>query len=130
MSTILVAEQDFSLRARLANGLRQRGHHVNEACGGVEALQQLEQCLFEAILTDFRLPEKSGIEVLHMAQTADEVTPVFILTDPEDIPSAFELLRLGAYDYLLNTPPSTRRRSVSGSNERLSTVACCRPPII
>ncbi|HSF30582.1 MAG TPA: sigma-54 dependent transcriptional regulator [Candidatus Tectomicrobia bacterium] len=101
MSTILVAEQDFSLRARLANGLRQRGHHVNEACGGVEALQQLEQCLFEAILTDFRLPEKSGIEVLHMAQTADEVTPVFILTDPEDIPSAFELLRLGAYDYLL-----------------------------
>jgi two-component system, NtrC family, response regulator AtoC len=101
VSTILIAEQDLSLRQQLATALRQQGHHVTEAGGGVEAIQQLEQSLFEAILTDFRLPEKSGIEVLNTAQTTDEVTPVLILIDGDDILSAVEVLKLGAYDYLL-----------------------------
>jgi DNA-binding NtrC family response regulator len=101
VSTILIAEQDLSLRTQLAHLLRQQGHDVSEACAGAEAIQLLEQSLFEAILTDFRLPEKSGIEVLHTAQTTDELTPVLILVDPDDMRSAAEALKLGAYDYLL-----------------------------
>jgi DNA-binding NtrC family response regulator len=104
VSTILIAEQDLSLREQLARLLRQQGHEVSEACGGAEAIQLLEQSLFEAILMDFRLPEKSGIEVLRTAQTTDELTPVLILIDPDDILSAFEVLKLGAYDYLLKRP--------------------------
>jgi two-component system response regulator HydG len=105
VSTILIAEQDLSLRAQLADFLRKQGHHVTAACGGVEAIQQLEQSLFEVIVTDLRLPEKSGTEILHAAQTTDDLTPVLILIDPDDILSAFEPLKLGANDYLLKRDP-------------------------
>jgi DNA-binding NtrC family response regulator len=101
VSTILIAEQDLSFRTQLAHLLRQRGHDVSEARGGAEAVRLLEQCFFETILADFRLPQKSGLEVLHTAQITDEMTPVLILLDPDDIPSAVEVLKLGAYDYLL-----------------------------
>jgi DNA-binding NtrC family response regulator len=105
VSTILIAEQDFSLREQLATFLRQHGHHVTEASSGLAAMQELEQALFEVILTDLRLPEISGMEILHAAQTTDESTPVLILIDPDDRLSAFEALRLGAHDYLLKYDP-------------------------
>jgi DNA-binding NtrC family response regulator len=105
VSTILIAEQELPLRAQLANLFRQQGHHVTEVCGGDEAIQQLEQSLFEVILTDLRLPEKAGMEILHAAKTTDELTPVLMLIDPADIPSASEALKLGAHDYLLKYDP-------------------------
>jgi DNA-binding NtrC family response regulator len=105
VSTILIAEQDPALRAQLGDFFRQQGHHVSEACGGVEAVQQLEQSLFEVILTDLRLPEKAGMDILHAAKTTDELTPVLMLIDPDDIPRAPEALKLGAHDYLRKYDP-------------------------
>jgi DNA-binding NtrC family response regulator len=105
VSTILIAEQDLSLREQLTAFLRRHGHHVTEACGGIEAIQQLDQARFEVILTDLRLPETSGMELLHAAQITDELTPVLILIDPDDILKAFEVLKLGAYDYLCKNDP-------------------------
>jgi DNA-binding NtrC family response regulator len=105
VSTILIAEQDLSLREQLADVLRQQGHRVTKVGAGVEAMEQLEQSLFEVILADLRLPEKSGLEILHAAQTTDELTLVLVLIDPDDSISAFETLKLGAYDYLLKSNP-------------------------
>ena len=51
MSTILIAEQDLFLRQQLADFFRQLGHDVAEADDGVEATQQLQDHLFEVILT-------------------------------------------------------------------------------
>lgn len=105
MSTILIAEQDLALRTQLADFLRQRGHHITEACAGLEAIHQLEQCLFEVILTDFRLPEASGVEILRAAQCTNELMSVLIFIDPDDLRSAFEMLKLGAHDYLPKYDP-------------------------
>jgi DNA-binding NtrC family response regulator len=105
VSTILLAEQDSSLRQRLAEFFRQQGHVVTEACDGAEATQQLEQHLFEVILTDLHLPETSGVEILQAAKTSDELTPVLILIDPHDLARAFEPLQLGAHDFLLKQHP-------------------------
>jgi DNA-binding NtrC family response regulator len=105
VSTILIAEQDPFLRQRLAEFFRQQGHTVLEACDGAEATQQLEQHLFEVILTDLRLPEKNGVQILQASKASDDLTPVLILIDPADLSSAFEPLKLGAHDYLLKHHP-------------------------
>ena len=105
MSTILIAEQDLALRTQLADFLRQQGHHIIEACAGLEAIHQLERCLFEVVLTDFRLPETSGLDILRAAQATDELTPVLMFIDPDDLRSAFEVLKLGARDYLPKYDP-------------------------
>ena len=105
MSTLLIAEQDPFLRQQLAVFFRQQGHDVTEACDGVEATQQLEQHLFEVILTDLRLPERHGVQMLPALQAYDHFTPVLILTDPNDLPGAVETLKLGAHDYLVKQQP-------------------------
>jgi DNA-binding NtrC family response regulator len=101
VSTILIAEQDPTLRTRIADGFRRQGHRVAEVCAGDEAVQEIEQCLFEAILTDFRLPGKNGFEILQVSQTSEELTPVFMLADADDVSSALEALKLGAHDFLV-----------------------------
>jgi DNA-binding NtrC family response regulator len=106
VSTILIAEQDHSLRQRLADFFRQQGHDVTEACDGLKAAQQLEQYLFEVVLTDLRLPEKDGVQILQAAQISDELTAVLILVDANDLSSAFDILKLGAHDYLLKHCPT------------------------
>jgi DNA-binding NtrC family response regulator len=105
VSTILIAEHDPFLRQHLADFFRQHGHDVTEACDGVEATQQLEQHLFEVILTDLRLPERHGVQMVQALQTYDHCTPVLILTDPNDLPGAVETLKLGAHDYLVKQQP-------------------------
>lgn len=105
MSTILIAEHDPFLRQRLADFFRQQGHDVAEACDGVEATQQLEQHLFEVILTDLRLPERHGVQMVQTLQAYDHCTPVLILIDPNDLPGAVEALKLGAHDYLVKQQP-------------------------
>lgn len=101
VSTILIAEQDPSLRARIADCFRQQGHHVATVCAGDEAVQEIEQCLFEAILTDLRLPGKDGFEILQVSQSNEELTPVLMLADTDDVSSALEALKLGAHDFLV-----------------------------
>jgi DNA-binding NtrC family response regulator len=101
VSTILIAEQDPALRARIAGCFRRQGHRVAEVCAGDEAVQEIEQCLFEAILTDLRLPGKNGFEILQVSQTNEELTPVLMLADADDVSSALEALKLGADDFLV-----------------------------
>jgi two-component system response regulator HydG len=105
VSTILIAEHDATLRRQLADFLRRHGHDVTEACDGGAAAQQLEQRLFEVILTDLHLPGKNGVEMLRAAQTCDALTPVLILIDPGERGGAFDILKLGAHDYLLKHHP-------------------------
>ena len=105
MSTILIAEHDPLLRQHLADFFRQQGHDVTKACDGVEAMQQLEQHLFDAILTDLCLPEHDGVQILQASQASNGLTPVLILTDPDDLASAVETLKLGAHDYLVKHRP-------------------------
>jgi len=105
VSAILIAEQDLALRTQLADFLRQQGHHITEACAGLEAIHQIERRLFEVILIDFRLPEASGVDILRAAQSTNELMPVLMFIEPDDLCSAFEMLKLGAHDYLPKYDP-------------------------
>jgi DNA-binding NtrC family response regulator len=105
VGTILIAEQDLFLRQQLSDFFRQQGHHVTEASDGVAAMQQLKHQVFEVILTDLRLPERNGIEILQVSQTSDHFTPVLILSDPDELSGAVEALKLGAHDYLVKHHP-------------------------
>jgi DNA-binding NtrC family response regulator len=105
VSTILIAEQDLFLRQQLADFFRQHGHDVTEAGDGVEATQQLQDHLFEAILTTLCLPERDGLQILRASQASDHFTPILMLVDPNELSGAVEALKLGAYDYLVKHHP-------------------------
>jgi len=72
MARILLAEDDESMRAFLANALRRAGHHVRDCADGLAALDAVNTEPFHLLLADIVMPGMDGIE---LARRANEVHP-------------------------------------------------------
>ena len=98
---ILVVDDDqFTLRST-AQVLGSESYQVVTAAGGSEAIGLLRQDSFDLVLTDLRMPEVDGLEVLRWAREIAPRAVVLILTGYASVASAVEALRQGAYDYLV-----------------------------
>lgn len=97
---ILIAEDDPNLGEALVSFLREKGHVVDLARHGGEALQLLSQRTYSLILADLVMPEVDGLEVLRAARQRNPASLVVIMTGHASLASALEATREGAYDYL------------------------------
>ena len=98
---VLVAEDDAALRGVLDRGLRENGYVVDAVGDGDAALRYLRAYEYEVAILDWRMPEKSGIEVLGEARRLGVRTPILMLT-ARDAPSDRVCgLNSGADDYLV-----------------------------
>jgi DNA-binding NtrC family response regulator len=101
---ILLVDDDLSSRKSTAHFLTNYlGHQVTECSNGNEALEFLEKEEFPMLLTDIRMPELNGIELLKKVKSDPrrETIYVVIITGYGELSTAIEALRNGAYDYLL-----------------------------
>ena len=109
-SNVLVVDDDpFALRS-IADVLRGERYRVVTAASGSEAIDLLKQRPFDLVLTDLKMPEVDGIEVLRQAREIASQAVVLILTGYASLESAIEALREGAYDYLLKPCSSDELR--------------------
>lgn len=97
---ILVAEDEATLATALAEFLREKGHQVDLARDGQEALALLEQRSYPLVITDLVMPGADGLKVLRSAKLRDPATLVVIMTGYASLDSAIGAIREGAYDYL------------------------------
>jgi two-component system response regulator HydG len=97
---VLVVDDQKNMRATTAIVLRSAGHIVDEAEDGAAALQRVQQEAFDVVLTDLRMPNVDGMEVLREAQRLAPETQVIVMTAYGTIESAVEAIRRGAYDFL------------------------------
>jgi len=97
---VLVVDDQRNMRVTTAIVLRQAGFEVSEADGGAEALEKLGAEPFDVVLTDLRMGDVDGLEVLRGALEASPSTQVIVMTAFGSIESAVEAVRRGAYDYL------------------------------
>ncbi len=97
---VLVVDDQKNMRATTAIVLRQAGHVVEEAEDGTAALQRLQQEAFDVVLTDLRMPNGDGMDVLRGIQRSAPETQVIVMTAYGTIESAVEAIRRGAYDFL------------------------------
>lgn len=98
--TILVVDDEASLRALIVNRLRRKGYDVAEAATGQEALTAVAQQEFDLALFDLRLPDIDGMDCLRRAKEVQPGLEVVMLTGHGTIETAIEAMKLGAYDYL------------------------------
>jgi two-component system response regulator RegA len=98
--TLLLVEDDETLRARLARAFRDRGLVVTEAATAAIALQAAAHETPELAVVDLRLPDASGLHVVRELMALDASTAVVVLTGYGSIATAIEALRLGARHYL------------------------------
>jgi len=97
---ILVVDDEAALRESVGRILRRMGHLVDEAATGAEGLGKLSQEVYELVLTDFRLPDMDGLDVLERARTLRPDSEVVLFTGFGSIPLAVEAIKRGAYDFI------------------------------
>ena len=98
--TLLLVDDDATLRERLARAVRERGWQVVTAGGGAEALARAREARPAAAVVDLRMPDLSGIEVLEALRALDPEMRVLMLTGYGSIAPAVEATRRGAVGYL------------------------------
>ncbi len=98
--SILIVDDEASMRLTLGMLLRGEGWIVREAAGATPAVTLLEQEPFDVVVTDLRMDDAGGIDVLKTAKRVSPETEVVILTAFGSLGSAVEAVKLGAFDYL------------------------------
>lgn len=105
-ATILIADDDDSLRRVLEFQLREGGYEVLTAADGLAALELFTGAEVDCLLTDLRMPGLSGLELIRRASAIASETPVIVITAYGDVETAVEAMRAGAFDYV--TKPFNR----------------------
>ena len=100
MPDILLVEDKESLRRVLRMTLENAGYSVTEAADAREAINEIGRVPHKIVLTDLRMPNGSGIDVLHASKNADSDVPVIVMTAYGSIDEAVQAMKDGAHDFL------------------------------
>jgi DNA-binding response OmpR family regulator len=98
---LLVAEDDDPLRSVLERGLREDGYAVDAVPDGDQAVAFLREYEYEVAILDWRMPRRTGIEVVRDMRRRGDRTPVLMLTARDATEDRVTGLNLGADDYLV-----------------------------
>ncbi len=98
---ILLVDDDNVILETVSANLKQRGYALTTAESGEEAIMLMKSKNFHLVLTDLKMKQVSGIQVLKEAKKSNPEALVIILTGFADVTSAIEALRLRAEDYLI-----------------------------
>src|SRR3989338_11124282 len=97
---ILIVDDESTIRMSLARILEKEGYAVAQAENGKKAIELLKKEPFHLILTDLKMPEVDGFEVLKQAKSISPDSVVIVLTAYVSVESAISAMKAGAYDYL------------------------------
>jgi two-component system response regulator PilR (NtrC family) len=96
---VLVVDDEQSLRDMLRIVLSRDGYRVTVAASGRDAIALLDRMSFDLVISDIRMPDGGGVDVLRAAKAANRDIVVFMMTAFASTDTAVEAMRLGALDY-------------------------------
>ena len=98
---ILVVDDEAHVREMIRKGLSQLGgYNVEVAQNGVEAIEKIEKDVFDLVLTDLKMPEMDGLELLKTIKGTRPEVMVILITAFGSIETAVEAMKNGANDYI------------------------------
>jgi DNA-binding NtrC family response regulator len=98
---VLVVDDEAPIREMLQRGLSEiGGYSVEVAQNGKEAVERIEKEIFDLVLTDVKMPEMDGMELLKMIKGTRPEVPVVMMTAYGSIETAVEAMKVGANDYI------------------------------
>jgi len=100
MSDILLVEDKASLRNVMRLTLENAGYSVTESADARSAANEISTTRHRLVLTDLRMPNGSGLDVLRAARAADSDVPVIVMTAFGSIDEAVQAMKDGAHDFL------------------------------
>ena len=100
MPNILVVDDKDSMRNMLTETLMEEGYRVDSAPDGNRAIELVENKSYDLVLTDMRMPDISGLEVLSKVKDVDSDTSVIVMTAYGTVETAVEAMKKGAFDFI------------------------------
>ncbi len=98
--SILIADDEINSREGLQKAILEEGRRVDLAADGAEAFEMIQTRDYDVLISDIRMPNMGGMELLEKTKQASPNTDVIMLTAYGSIEMAVRAMRLGAYNYL------------------------------
>ena len=105
VSSVLVVDDEPGIRTALRANFQRHGWRVETASGVREAVRNLATREYDLVVTDIRMPDGSGMDVMRAARKTAPATAVILLTAYGSVPDAVTAMRDGALDYLTKPIP-------------------------
>jgi DNA-binding NtrC family response regulator len=98
--SVLVVDDESGILDTLRILLRNEGFEVTTAQGGKAGLEQIRTGIHDLILSDVRMPQVTGLDILNAAREQDPMTPVILMTAQASLQSAIQAVNSGAFYYI------------------------------
>lgn len=115
MASILIVDDEGSIRRTLRDILEFEKFKVTEAANGVECLNKVSKTKFDAILMDIKMPKMDGVEALERIKILSPDTPIIMISGHADIDTAVDTVKKGAFDFI-SKPPDLNRLLITVRN--------------
>lgn len=100
-ATIIVVEDEVGARVTLCGILEDMGYSVFGLGSGAEAIEAIRHGIFDVIITDIRLPDVGGMEILELAKEINPDAAVIMMTGYASVETAVDAVNQGAYAYFV-----------------------------
>ena len=100
-TNILVVDDEDVMRSLLCDVLGEAGYKVEAVSSGEEAIEKIRQDQFCIVITDLKMPGMNGIEILKKVKAINSDLCVIMITAYPSVESVIEVMREGAYDYIV-----------------------------
>ena len=97
---VLIVDDEGDVCRGIAEFLAEQGYVTEPAVGGGEALARLEKARYDLVVSDIRMPDLDGVQLLGKIKGMEADTEFILMTAYGSKETAIEALRLGAYDYI------------------------------
>jgi two-component system response regulator HydG len=118
MATILVIDDNDTIREGLAHTLKKMGHQPVTAASGAAGVEAFRAARADFVITDLKMDGMGGVEVLRAITALDPDVPIMLITAYGTVETAVEAMKLGAFDFLTKPfPPEVVRLKVERALE-------------
>ena len=97
---VLIVDDDPTFNLMLKTFLNKNDFLTEEVHSGKSGIRAINETNFDVVLTDLRLPDVTGLDLLEKARAVSPDTPVILMTSYADIKSAVKAMQMGAFDYI------------------------------
>ena len=115
MASILIIDDEQSIRKTLSEILTFEGYKVDEAANGEEGLRKFSTTVYDLVLCDVKMPKMDGIEFLERSKAVNPDVPIIVISGHGNIETAVEAVKKGAFDFI-SKPPDLNRLLITLRN--------------
>lgn len=97
---ILIIDDEPLMRLSISDALKAEGYNIASAESGGEGLNAIKDNAYDVVITDLKLPEVDGLQILKGCRQFSPATKILMITAHGSVETAVEAMKLGAYDYI------------------------------